>query len=111
MGIFFEAKPVRPAVREAIRDAIITDHATVENLDAEANARADSVANELLGGAAFNTGRFLIAAAIFLAIVVAAIISEAADLDESNEALFGLATTIFGVVVGFLGGEKSSTGT
>lgn len=45
---------------------------------------------------------------IFLVIIAAAVATESAELAESK-ALFTLATTIFGVVVGFLGGEKSST--
>jgi hypothetical protein len=48
----------------------------------------------------------LLALAVFVAIVLAAVVTDALKLETSPEALFGLAGTILGLVVGFLGGEK-----
>ena len=55
----------------------------------------------------FRTGRFLGALAIFTAVVIAAIVTDATGLDDSSKALWGFGATIFGVVVGFLAGEKT----
>jgi hypothetical protein len=81
--------------------------ATPAAADADANTRATAVTNELLGGATFNTGRFLVALAIFVVLLCGAIGSDIAELKDSPTTLFALATTVFGIVVGFLGSEKS----
>jgi hypothetical protein len=72
----------------------------------EAAARASVVAEEVRQGATFQPQRFLIALGVFLAIVLAAIVTEGFGLDDSSKALYGLSGTILGLVVGFLGGEK-----
>jgi hypothetical protein len=72
-----------------------------------ANAKAAEVTSQLLGGASFNTGRFFVALGIFGALLGAAIGTDIANLKSSPTALYALATTVFGVVVGFLGSEKS----
>jgi hypothetical protein len=73
---------------------------------AAATAKAEALSNQLLGGPSFNTGRFVVALLIFLALLGAAIGADAAELKSSPAALYALATTVFGVVVGFLGSEK-----
>jgi len=52
---------------------------------------------------------FLAALGVLLLFVLAAIVTEALDLADSSKALYGFATTILGIIVGLLGGEKSST--
>src|SRR5688500_7235402 len=73
MGVFFEAEPVEPKVREAIRDALATDPEQVDTAR-EAAERARTVAEDIRRGSRFQTGRFLIALAIFASVVLAAII-------------------------------------
>ncbi|MGI8863746.1 MAG: hypothetical protein ACR2JH_04990 [Solirubrobacteraceae bacterium] len=72
-----------------------------------ADAKAAQVTNELLGGSSFNTGRFIVAAGIFAVLLIAAVWTDADNLKNSPTALYALATTVFGIVVGFLGAEKS----
>jgi hypothetical protein len=43
---------------------------------------------------------------VFLALLGAGIGADAAGLSDSSKALYGFAASIFGVVVGLLGGEK-----
>lgn len=45
---------------------------------------------------------------ILALLVAAAVVTEAADLDRSSEALWGLTASVLGLVVGLLGGEKAS---
>jgi len=99
-----ELAPLFHAVESALQMQP-PDPSQVEN---EANVRTAAVANELLGGPKFNTGRFVITVVIFAAIVGAAVWTEAANLSTSPGVLFGFAGSLFGIVVGFLGGEKPS---
>ena len=110
MGLFYEraAAPNREDIKGAIADALETEPpATTEDREGEAEARTAEIAPA--GYAKFNTGRFVGAIVIFAVIVVAAIVCEATDLSDSSKALWGFAATIFGVVVGFLGGEKAAS--
>lgn len=97
-------KPLAEPLTIALAAAPQADPADAEKL---ATAKAEAITNELLGGASFNTGRFLTALAIFAVLLGAAIGTDAAGLKTSPPALFALATTVFGVVVGFLGSEKA----
>jgi hypothetical protein len=111
VGVFFNQVPVqRMQVHNAILDALRTDPAQVQNPDAEAQNRTDAAITPPASYAAFNTGRFIGAILIFGALVGAAIGSDAAGLADSQKALYGLAASVFGVVIGFLGGEKSAAG-
>jgi hypothetical protein len=107
VGVFFEKASVdRGDVKDAIQDALEKDPSTVQNKEAEAEKKTAEIAPA--GYGKFNTGRFLGALLIFAAIVGTAIGTDAASLDDSSVALWGFAATIFGVVVGFLAGEKSA---
>jgi hypothetical protein len=75
---------------------------------AEAAAAAKVVVNQLLGGSSFNTGRFVIAFSIFVALVGGGIATEATHLATASGTLFGFAGAIFGIVTAFLGIEKGS---
>lgn len=57
---------------------------------------------------AFQGLRFLIAVLILLIFVGAALWADTAGHSDSSKALYGFATTIMGVVVGLLAGEKSA---
>ena len=56
----------------------------------------------------FQVGRFLAAVVIFAAVAGAALGADAAGLGDSTKALYGFAASIFGVIVGLLGGESSA---
>jgi hypothetical protein len=105
MAVFFEPARGR-TVKDALADALTTHPDTVDNVEQEAEDRAAAVAPA--GYAKFNAGRFLGAVVLWALVVVAAIVTEATDLDTSSDALWGAAAIVFGVVVGFLAGEKSA---
>ena len=78
------------------------------NPDAVATANAQALVNQLLGGAKFNSGRFVIATTMFLALVGGGIATEATHLATASGTLFGFAGAIFGIVTAFLGSEKGA---
>jgi hypothetical protein len=105
MGIFFDKLPLtNDAITAVIRDALEEDPSRLD-LETESERRASQLQP---GGGEFKAGRFLIAVVILVAFVVAAIWTDAAGIDDSSKALYGFATTIMGVIVGLLAGEKTS---
>jgi hypothetical protein len=91
-----------------LRDALATPPPSdAAAATVSATNKATEVTKQLLGGTTFNTGRFLVAVGIFVVLLGAAIWTDADHLKDSPTALYALATTVFGVVVGFLGAEKS----
>ena len=76
---------------------------------AQARAQAQALANELLGGTTFNTGRFFVTLLIFTALIVGGIVCEVNNLSTATGTLFTFAGTMFGIVAAFLGAEKGSS--
>jgi hypothetical protein len=100
------AGQVHPLV-QTLSDALATP--TPADPDAAAKVMAQGVVDQLLGGPSFNTGRFVIAFAIFAALVGGGIACEATHLTTSTGTLFGFAGAVFGIVTAFLGSEKGSS--
>ncbi|MGO8685686.1 MAG: hypothetical protein ACLQT7_00680 [Candidatus Dormibacteria bacterium] len=100
------AGQLQPVV-SAVSRALASKPPTPAAADAQASSSAADLTNQLLGGTTFNTGRFLVALAIFVVLLGGGVTADALKLTNSYTTLFALSTTIFGVVVGFLGGEKS----
>jgi hypothetical protein len=94
-------------VVNAVSKALATTPPSPAAADAQASSSAADLSNQLLGGAKFNTGRFLVALGIFLLLLAGGITTDALKLTNSYTTLFALSITIFGVIVGFLGGEKN----
>jgi hypothetical protein len=109
MPVFYERvePPAQGSVKGAIKDALNTDPAEVDDVDQEAEQRAAEIAPA--GYSQFNAGRFVGALVLWALIVVAGIVTEATDLEKSSDALWGAAAIVFGVIVGFLAGEQSAT--
>ncbi len=106
MGVFFDRPAItNVAITTAISDALKQDPAAVD-VPSESAKRADELQ---AGGGGFKAGRFMIALAILIVFVAAAIGTDAAGVDDSSKALYGFATTIMGVIVGLLAGEKTAT--
>jgi hypothetical protein len=82
---------------------------TPANPGATAKVMAQGAVDQLLGGPSFNTWRFVIAFAIFLALAGGGIACEATHLTTSTGTLFGFAGAVFGIVTAFLGSEKGSS--
>jgi hypothetical protein len=133
MGLFFERTAHQSPITDLVRVALLKSPPT--NPEAEAARIASEylplirtlttmlkttppdtqaaiastskeAADELLGDKTFNTVRFLVATGIFVVLVIAAVATDVADLKSSPAALYALATTVFGIVVGFLSAEK-----
>ena len=91
-------------VVNAVSKALATTPPSPAAADAQAGPGIEAVG---VGGAKFNTGRFLVALGIFLLLLAGGITTDALKLTNSYTTLFALSITIFGVIVGFLGGEKN----
>ena len=95
--------PLVQTVAEAI------DSPTPADPGATAKVMAQGAVDQLLGGPSFNTGRFVIAIGIFVALAGGGIACEATHLTTSTGTLFGFAGAVFGIVTAFLGSEKGSS--
>jgi VIT1/CCC1 family predicted Fe2+/Mn2+ transporter len=113
MGIFFEPRPSRvvleSAVENEIRDALLESPGAIHDIEREAAERSTRAISAASTEPQFKATNFLVALGVLLFFVLAAIVAEAVDLADSSRALYGFATTILGIIVGLLGGEKSST--
>lgn len=138
MGLFFESRTASPELVDLVSSLISkqpTAQGEAEGGPTDLNAKSDAVkrilrvspkarsttsvkaleedaaqvlANELLGGSPFNTGRFVIATAMFASLIGGGIATEATHLTTASGTLFGFAGAIFGIVTAFLGSEKSN---
>ena len=109
MGVFFERVPTgaEKTVRDVVAEALRTDPNAVGNVEDDAKDRAAEVAPA--GYTTFNAGRFIGALVLWGLVVAGGIATEAFDLDKSSDALWAASAIVFGVVVGFLAGEKSAS--
>lgn len=73
----------------------------------QASQRTKRVMKQIGGTGDFQTQRFLFAVLIFAVVVGGAAAADAAGLPDSSKALYGFGASIFGVIVGILGGETS----
>ena len=107
MGIFWEetGNPA-PDVERSFKDALAKAPPSDSTLDAEAHDRATAAANANTP-AKLKTANLIVALLIVAVLIGCAIGTDAAHLPNSSKALFGLATTAFGIVVGLLTGEKT----
>ena len=110
MGIFWE-RAVQPPPTPA-DEAVDIHEAYQEPTDAEraahARGRAQAIA-QTPEPAKLKAVPLLVAFGVVVAFVVGGVVAEAIHLPDSSKALFGLATTAFGLVVGLLTGEKSNS--
>jgi hypothetical protein len=101
----------RPFIEDAVRDALVQPPpASLTSAQTDAVARADAATRQMPDDGGFHSDRFLVAIGIFALVVAAAVGTDAGGLPDSSKALYGFAASIFGVVVGLLGGEKSNGG-
>jgi hypothetical protein len=101
-----EAARLLDPLVQTLSDAL--DSPTPANPHAAATVMAQGAVDQLLGGPSFNTWRFVIAFAIFAALVGGGIACDATHLTTSTGTLFGFAGAVFGIVTAFLGSEKGS---
>lgn len=112
MGVFFDRHPSRTSLRSAVeaelRDALQQDPGAIRDVEEEAAERSNSAMAAASDEPRFKTENFLVALGVLLFFVLAAIVTDGLDLEDSSKALYGFATIILGIIVGLLGGEKSS---
>jgi hypothetical protein len=106
VGVFFDARGITDvdAVRDTISESLQRPPPPVGDLQVETTTRVNKL---LVPGDTFKGLNLLIAVGILAVFVAAAVITDATGVDDSSKALFGLSTTILGVIVGLLGGERS----
>jgi hypothetical protein len=95
-------------MKDAVRLAVASPQLDAKQAKATASAAATGVSKSLLGSSKFNGTRFMVAFGIFLALLGIAIGCDASNLTSSTTAVYGLVSSIFGVIVGLLGGEKGT---
>jgi hypothetical protein len=120
MGVFFDSpiggtqavvpvSTVHDMVHASLREA---PPATADAL----NARTDEVVNAVAASAApgdavpasLQALRLLVAVGLVAGLVIGGVVTEANGWSDSSTAIWALATTAFGVIVGLLGGESKS---
>lgn len=106
MGIFFDSTPTHEHLKNTISTALRT-----ATPDDKLEATADRMATRSLkqSPARLKWGRFWGAVGILAVLITVGGICESLTLDTAAGALFGMATTIFGVVVAFVSSEKPRT--
>jgi len=110
VGVFFEQVPqsnLAAMVERELQEALRTDPHSVDT-EAEAAVRSKAVTAAMRSGT-FKTSSFMVALAILGVFVAGAVVADAVNLDDSSKALYGFATTTLGIIVGLIGGEKTST--
>jgi hypothetical protein len=107
MGVLYESGDPSEKIRMVIREAMGAESALAN--DAEAvETKASAAVQAVKSSSKLSAGRLLIAIAILAAIIAAAVGTDAANLDDpSSKALWTLASSVFGVILGLLGGEKA----
>ncbi len=108
MGVIFQKQPSDVAVRQQIYDAL---GAQPPSTDQERNERADQLTTAAKTGApvAVNWKAFVVALAIFAALLLIAIIVDWANIVDDPTVYSGLAGTTLGAVLGFLTGDAAGT--
>jgi hypothetical protein len=111
VAIFWQA-PAEPnaVLKQVVGDAVRLAPEQVD-VDAEITARTAAAA----AGAQGQGGELQVARVVFALVLVAAFVGagigcEAGDLTDGAKALYGLAATAFGIVVGLVTGERPSAG-
>ena len=107
MGVFYDRVPTGgKTVKQAVAEALQTQPPPADEIDETAEEKAAEVAPP--GYAKFNVGRFVGALVLWGLIVAAAIGAEERGLERAIDGLWAAAAIVFGVVVGFLAGERSA---
>ncbi len=107
MGIFFSSpQRVVPAIQAAIHNALTIDPKTLINPEHEAAARTLQLTQ--VTTPQFHAGRFFVALAIAVALLVTAIYVDHDHPDISKE-LMGAFSGYSGIVLGLLGGEAQKS--
>jgi hypothetical protein len=109
VGLFYESQPAEPVLHQHLTRAYTADALDDVHAAALAAQTVNDVKAEVLSTRRFQPWRVVFAFGIFGALVGGAIATDATGLSDSRAALYGFAGSVFGIVVGFLGSEKSAS--
>jgi hypothetical protein len=104
LGIFYE-RALHPGVENAIRESMGDESRSADELVTQ----LQSVGAGNLGTRRIQWNRLLISLGILGAVVIGAVATEAADLTNSSDALWGMTASLLGLIVGLLGGETAAS--
>jgi hypothetical protein len=117
MGVFFDS----PGTQESLPVSTVQDmvHASLQEsppaTPADLNARTEAVIKSMSSTpspsddtASLQALRLLVAVGLVAALVIGGVVTEANGWSNSSTAIWALATTAFGVIVGLLGGEAKN---
>jgi hypothetical protein len=117
MGVFFDS----PGTQELLPVSTVHDmvHASLREpppaTPDDLNARTDAVIKSMSSNSApvdvaasLQALRLLVAVGLVAALVIGGVVTEANGWSNSSTAIWALATTAFGVIVGLLGGEAKN---
>ncbi len=108
MGVFFTSpQSTMPAIRTAIRDALLVNPNVLVNPDDEAANRAVTLIST--AAPTFNVWRFLGAVVISVALLSVAIWTAQHDLPEISKVLMNSFVGYSGIALGLLGGEAQKS--
>lgn len=121
MGVFFDS-PAGRGEKTLLPVSTVHDmvHASLaesppaagDDLDARTNAIVNSATAQAAGAevpASLQALRLLVAVGLVAGLVIGGVVTEANGWTDSSTAIWALATTAFGVIVGLLGGEAKHT--
>jgi len=108
MGIFYtSSKPVLPEVTRMFEDALRVNYQTLVNPQHEAAHRAVQLDQSV--SPQFNWKRFLVAAVIAVALLVAAVWTAKNGLSDISKNLMTSFEAYSGLIAGWLGGESQKS--
>jgi hypothetical protein len=101
LGIFYE-RALHPGVENAIRESMGDESRSADELVTQLQSVG-------AGTRRIQWNRLLISLGILGAVVIGAVATEAADLTNSSDALWGMTASLLGLIVGLLGGETAAS--
>jgi hypothetical protein len=108
MGLFISRTVNPQPIQEQLRNAYMAPQLPGDAAESRAADEAPAAAQSSAAGPIkFHAGRFLGALIIFGILLGVAIVAEANEWVEDTGRIYDLATTVLGVIVGFLGGEAA----
>jgi len=104
MSIFFQSRPIAPAVRQALQEAFEADPNAIQDVQAAATTKANQVASDVQR--TFVWGRFIAAVVILVVLFGAGVYTAQNDkLQDWSKALLHTFEILLGWVVGQITGE------
>jgi hypothetical protein len=108
MGLFVSEKVNAVPVTAGLEAAYRSEALSPPEAASRASTEGGDLAQATRGEKEYHFGRILVAFALFFVLLGVSILCDANDWVDDPKVLYGMATTVLGIIVGFLGGEASS---